>query len=237
MASQFVERAVELVSLADRHGASFEWSAGSRSPISAARVARSSAISTSSHRRSIAVPSRRRSPRTGRSRTASSMPSTVTSASTSTAPTGCRSTCSWAGWTCVTTSTSGTVWSSRTRPLPAADLALSKLQIVEFTEKDQQDTRTLFEHLQIAERHDAIDPRRIQEVTCSDWGWHRTVSANLERFSGADDVVGERASRLLELMQEWPKSRRWNRRARVGTRKPWYRLPEEVAHGSAVGGA
>ena len=119
----------------------------------------------------------------------------------------------------------------------AADLALSKLQIVEFTEKDQQDTRTLLEHLPIAERHDAIDPRRIQEVTCSDWGWHWTVSANLERFSGADDVVGERASRLLELMQEWPKSRRWNRRARVGTRKPWYRLPEEVAHGSAVGGA
>ena len=121
--------------------------------------------------------------------------------------------------------------------VPAADLALSKLQIVEFTEKDQQDTRTLLEHLEIAERHDAIDPRRIQEVTCSDWGWHRTVSANLEHFSGADDVVGERASRLLELMQEWPKSRRWNRRARVGTRKPWYRLPEEVAHGSAVGGA
>jgi hypothetical protein len=121
--------------------------------------------------------------------------------------------------------------------VPAADLALSKLQIVEFTEKDQQDTRTLLEHLEIAERHDAIDPRRIQEVTCSDWGWHRTVSANLERFSGADDVVSERASRLLELMQEWPKSRRWNRRARVGTRKPWYRLPEEVAHGSAVGGA
>ena len=74
-------------------------------------------------------------------------------------------------------------------------------------------------------------------MTCSDWGWHRTVSANLERFSGAEDVVGRAGKRLLELMQEWPKSRRWNRRARVGTRKPWYRLPEEVAHGSAVGGA
>ena len=44
----------------------------------------------------------------------------------------------------------------------AADLALSKLQIVEFTEKDQQDTRTLLEHIEIAERHDAIDPRRIR---------------------------------------------------------------------------
>ena len=163
--------------------------------------------------------------------------STATSASTSTAPTGCRSTCSWAGWTCATTLDLRDRLELSQPTVTAADLALSKLQIVEFTEKDQQDTRTLLEHLEIAERHDAIDPRRIQEVTCSDWGWHRTVSANLERFNGADDVVGERASRLLELMQEWPKSRRWNRRARVGTRKPWYRLPEEVAHGSAVGGA
>ena len=74
--------------------------------------------------------------------------------------------------------------------VPAADLALSKLQIVEFTEKDEQDTQTLLEHLEIAERHDAIDPRRIQEVTCADWGWHRTVSANLERFAATDDAVG-----------------------------------------------
>ncbi len=121
--------------------------------------------------------------------------------------------------------------------VPAADLALSKLQIVEFTEKDREDTRTLFEHLPIDERHDAIDPRRFQEVTCADWGWHRTVSDNLERFASDDGVVGERASAMLRLMREWPKSRRWNRRARVGSRKPWYRLPEEVAHDSAVGGA
>jgi hypothetical protein len=118
--------------------------------------------------------------------------------------------------------------------VPAADLVLSKLQIVEFTEKDLHDTRTLFEHLEIAERHDAIDPRRIQGVTCGDWGWHKTVSANLERFGTTGGAVGERTRELVALMEEWPKSRRWKRRARVGTRKPWYRLPEEVVHGSAV---
>ena len=41
---------------------------------------------------------------------------------------------------------------------------------------------------------------------------------------------------LLELMNGWPKTRRWTMRARVGTRKKWYRLPEEVAHGSSAGG-
>jgi hypothetical protein len=120
--------------------------------------------------------------------------------------------------------------------VPPADLVLSKLQIVEFTEKDRRDTRALLEHLEIADRDDAIDTRRLQEVTCADWGWHRTVSQNLERFSATDDVAGRRAGALLELMSSWPKTRRWNLRARVGARKRWYRLPEEVAHGSAAGG-
>jgi hypothetical protein len=120
--------------------------------------------------------------------------------------------------------------------VPAADLVLSKLQIVEFTEKDEVDTRTLFRRLEVAERHDAIDPRRIQEVTCADWGWHRTVSGNLERFASGADVVAERTRGLLRSMEDWPKSRRWNRRAKVGARKPWYRLPEEVAHDDAARG-
>jgi hypothetical protein len=118
-----------------------------------------------------------------------------------------------------------------------ADLVLSKLQIVEFTEKDRRDTQALLEHLEIAERDDALDTRRVREITCADWGWHRTVSDNLERFRAAGGVAGERAGQLLELMGSWPKSRRWTVRARIGTRKRWYRLPEEVAHGSAVGGA
>jgi hypothetical protein len=116
------------------------------------------------------------------------------------------------------------------------DLALSKLQIVQFTEKDRQDTQALLERIEIAERHDAIDPRRIGEVTSADWGWWQTVSQNLERFSSAGDAASERASVLLELMNSWPKTRRWNVRARVGTRKKWYRLPEEIAHGSPAGG-
>ena len=117
-----------------------------------------------------------------------------------------------------------------------ADLALTKLQIVQFTEKDHQDTYALLERIEITDRHDAIDPKRIGEVTSEDWGWFQTVSQNLERFSTSNDVAGGRANELLELINSWPKTRRWNVRARVGTRKKWYRLPEEVAHGSTAGG-
>jgi hypothetical protein len=117
-----------------------------------------------------------------------------------------------------------------------ADLALSKLQIFQFTEKDHQDTQALLERIEITDRHDAIDPKRIGEVTSADWGWFQTVSQNLERFSTSSDVAGGRASELLELINSWPKTRRWNVRARVGTRKKWYRLPQEIAHGSPAGG-
>jgi hypothetical protein len=120
--------------------------------------------------------------------------------------------------------------------VPPADLALSKLQIVQFTEKDHRDTQALLESIDITERHDAIDPRRIGEVTSDDWGWYQTVSQNLRRFSASSDVAGARANALLELINSWPKTRRWTMRARVGTRKKWYRLPEEVAHGSLAGG-
>jgi hypothetical protein len=120
--------------------------------------------------------------------------------------------------------------------VPPADLALSKLQIVQFTEKDRLDTQALLDRIELAERHDAIDPRRIGEVTSSDWGWYQTVSQNLERFSTSGNVAGARAHELLELINGWPKTRRWTMRARVGTRKKWYRLPEEIAHGSSAGG-
>jgi hypothetical protein len=120
--------------------------------------------------------------------------------------------------------------------VPPADLALSKLQIVQFTEKDHRDTQALLERVEITERHDAIDPRRIGEVTSEDWGWFQTVSQNLERFTASSDVAGARATALRELIEGWPKTRRWTMRARVGTRKKWYRLPEEVAHGSLAGG-
>ena len=117
-----------------------------------------------------------------------------------------------------------------------ADLVLSKLQIVQFTEKDHRDTQALLERIEMTERHDAIDPRRIREVTCADWGWYQTVSQNLERFSTSSELARERANSLLEVMSSGPKTRRWTMRARVGTRKRWYRLPEEVAHGSPAGG-
>jgi hypothetical protein len=92
---------------------------------------------------------------------------------------------------------------------------------------------------EIAERDDdAVNGARIAELCAADWGLWRTITANLERCRGhvedyqlADEerarVVG-RLDELLERIEAEPKSRRWKLRAKLGERKRWYELPEEV---------
>ena len=118
--------------------------------------------------------------------------------------------------------------------IDATDLLLSKLQIVELnaslpvTDGDEPGT---------------IGLERFGEVVRGDWGWWRTATGNLDRLAGGD--VGtieeseefaaecpfdpaDQARRLREYADEVPKTRRWKLRAKVGERKRWYELPEEV---------
>jgi hypothetical protein len=74
-------------------------------------------------------------------------------------------------------------------------------------------------------------------VLAADWGWWRTATGTLERvasyageldgFAGAP-AVAERVGALAERIEAAPKSRRWRMRAKIGERKRWYELPEEI---------
>jgi hypothetical protein len=67
--------------------------------------------------------------------------------------------------------------------LTAADLLLSKLQIVELTDRDTQDVLALLADHELTEAEDhGIDLRRIRALCGTDWGWWRTVDDNLERL-------------------------------------------------------
>ncbi|HEY3553023.1 MAG TPA: hypothetical protein VGK66_04980, partial [Solirubrobacterales bacterium] len=44
----------------------------------------------------------------------------------------------------------------------------------------------------------------------------------------AAETVAERLRRLRAELESSPKSRAWKLRARIGDRKRWYELPEEV---------
>ncbi|HET9720804.1 MAG TPA: hypothetical protein VFP55_12060 [Solirubrobacteraceae bacterium] len=123
--------------------------------------------------------------------------------------------------------------------VPLAELLLTKLQIIELNEKDVRDTVLLFHGHEVADHDaDAVNAQRIAELTAGDWGLWRTITANLARSAemvGQYDLpeperttVRDRIRHVLERIEAAPKSRGWKLRARVGERKRWYELPEEV---------
>jgi hypothetical protein len=124
--------------------------------------------------------------------------------------------------------------------VPLAELLLTKLQIIELNEKDVRDTVLLL-HGHPVDEHDgdAVNGARIAQLCADDWGLWRTITANLDRCrSHIDDYELDQADRdrvhtrfdeLLGRIEDEPKSRGWKLRARVGERKRWYELPEEVS--------
>ena len=123
--------------------------------------------------------------------------------------------------------------------VPLAELLLTKLQIIELNEKDVRDTILLFHGHDVADHDDdALNGARIAQLCASDWGLWRTITANLKRcremlgeyhLSEADrERIGRRIDAVLEQIDQAPKSRGWKLRARIGERKRWYELPEEV---------
>jgi hypothetical protein len=125
------------------------------------------------------------------------------------------------------------------RTVPLAELLLTKLQIIELNEKDVRDTLLLVHGHEVADHDgDAINGARIAELCASDWGLWRTITANVQKViehSGDYDVPDAERERMtarlravLDRIEAEPKSRGWKLRAKIGERKRWYDLPEEV---------
>ena len=126
--------------------------------------------------------------------------------------------------------------------LPLAELLVTKLQIAELNEKDVRDALALFHGHPVDECDgDAINAARVAELCKTDWGLWRTLTGNLAacrdhlpRYDLPEDEkarLHEKMDALLERIEREPKSRAWKLRARIGERKRWYALPEEVAGG------
>jgi hypothetical protein len=124
--------------------------------------------------------------------------------------------------------------------VPLAELLLTKLQIIELNEKDVRDTVLLL-HGHSVEEHDedAVNGARIASLCAADWGLWRTITANLgqcrDRIGDYElreperEQIARRFDQLLDRVEAEPKSRGWKLRAKVGERKRWYDLPEEVS--------
>ncbi len=123
------------------------------------------------------------------------------------------------------------------RALPAADLLLTKLQIVELNMKDALDAAALLvsHRLGGGDGEATISRDRLVDVLARDWGFFTTATDNLGKLPGLlrdvderiADAVSEAAGLLVEALEEAPKSRAFKLRARVGRRVQWYELPDE----------
>jgi hypothetical protein len=126
--------------------------------------------------------------------------------------------------------------------VPLAELLLTKLQIAQLNEKDVRDALALLHGHPVGDRDgDHVNAGRIAELCAADWGLWRTFTANLaacREYAGGydlppterEELVG-RIDALAHAIERAPKTRAWKLRAKIGERKRWYELPEEVGAG------
>ncbi|MFB6353299.1 MAG: hypothetical protein ABEJ92_04370 [Halobacteriales archaeon] len=134
-------------------------------------------------------------------------------------------------------------WSLRGRlgedypTVPIEDLLLSKLQIIEPSDRDVRDiVAMLAEHpVERSDDVEHVDPDYVADLTRTDWGLYKTLSLTMERvesyLQGNDlpvdeAAVADRIDDLRRAIEERPKSWRWKLRSLIGERKQWYRQPE-----------
>ena len=119
--------------------------------------------------------------------------------------------------------------------VPLAELLLTKLQIIELNEKDVRDAVALFLEHDVTDDDSGINAARVAQLTCEDWGLCHTITKNLAwvashvgSYDVDQDLVSSRLAVLQERIAAEPKSRSWKLRDKIGERKRWYELPEEV---------
>jgi hypothetical protein len=122
--------------------------------------------------------------------------------------------------------------------IPLAELLLTKLQIIELTERDLRDIYNLVFHHNISDGDGSgIEADFIADLCARDWGLWRTCTATIKYClakvpeypmpAEASQLIAERLKALLARIEQAPKTSRWKLRSRVGDRVRWYDEPEE----------
>jgi len=126
--------------------------------------------------------------------------------------------------------------------LSLADLSLLKLQIVKINEKDVIDLMTLFREHEVGDKDEKeiINAKYIAKLCAKDWGLWKTVTDNLRLIKGMVDKyeklsnedranVKEKIDKILDFIDREPKTMGWKLRAKIGTKKKWYKEVEEIS--------
>ena len=124
------------------------------------------------------------------------------------------------------------------------DVVLEKLQIHEINPKDLVDLAVLFLTHEVTEEEGEgrINGRYIAKLLADDWGFWYDATENLKKLKAylsqmaeegrlteeERERIVEKVDLLLKMIDEEPKTKKWRKRAKAGTKKKWYREVEEV---------
>jgi hypothetical protein len=122
--------------------------------------------------------------------------------------------------------------------IPITDLLLTKLQVVQFAEKDAKDIVAILEDHELRHNDDreTLNLDYIVRLCSQDWGLYRTITNNIATIN---ESIGQEASGLAtgkELVERLAvirnalmtgkKGVRWRLRSLIGERVRWYREVE-----------
>lgn len=127
-----------------------------------------------------------------------------------------------------------------------ADIVLEKLQIHQINRKDVLDLIVLFLGHDVLDKpgNDMIDAGYVSRILSNDWGFWYDATNNLgsvdalarelaSQKAGITDgqcaIVTDRVAGLRKIIDACPKTKDWEKRAKTGTSKPWYREVGEVS--------
>ncbi len=121
-----------------------------------------------------------------------------------------------------------------TYTLPITQLVMTKLQVVEMTDKEYVDLVAAFHDFEVGDRPGAIRADEISDLCSRDWGIYVTFTRSIgslmtraQTLAEPDgSVVALRLRKLDEAIRASPKTLAWRMRARIGERARWYELPE-----------
>lgn len=124
-----------------------------------------------------------------------------------------------------------------------ADLILEKLQIHDITEKDIKDLVVVLLAHEVGgpDQNNVLDGVHIAAVLAADWGFWYDTKVNLDKLKNTalkyvseerisiDDqrLLNDRIGNLNRIVDETPKTRDWEKRAKKGTNDRWWKDIEE----------
>jgi polyhydroxyalkanoate synthesis regulator phasin len=124
------------------------------------------------------------------------------------------------------------------------DVVLEKLQIHHINRKDLVDLIVMFLSHELSDRDGdgLINKKYIAKLLADDWGFWYDARENLGKVKGMAStlvkegilkedeaqIVVKKVDELIKAIDEEPKTKNWEKRAKKGTKEKWYREVDEI---------